>query len=65
MEPGLNLGGPSSKAKYYLATDSGPVRRLKDGKNPDKGRILNLKPCAYNLSEPYALRGMGDGVPFV
>ena len=22
VEPGLNLGGPSSKAKYYLTTDS-------------------------------------------
>ena len=24
-EPCLNLGGPSSKAKYYLTTDSEPV----------------------------------------
>ena len=63
MEPGPNLGGPSSKAKYSLATDSKPVWRLKGGKNPYKGRLLNLKPCAYKLSEPYDF-GQGDGVPF-
>ena len=40
-------GGPSPKAKYSLATDSVPVARAKDGKNPDKGRIVNLKPHAY------------------
>ena len=34
VELGLNLGGPSSKAKYSLVTDSGLVGRLKDGKNP-------------------------------
>ncbi len=26
VEPGLNLGGPSPKAKYSLATDSKPSR---------------------------------------
>jgi hypothetical protein len=25
VKPGVNLGGPSSKAKYYLPTDSEPV----------------------------------------
>ena len=25
VEPGLNLGGPPPKAKYYLATDSANV----------------------------------------
>ena len=29
MEPGLNMGGPPSKAKYSLTTDSESVRRLK------------------------------------
>ena len=47
MEVGLNPGGPSPKAKYSLATDSAPVARAKDGKNPDKGRLVNLKPHAY------------------
>jgi hypothetical protein len=52
VEPGLNLGGPSSKAKYSLVTDSKLVGRLKGGKNPVEGRILNLKLYAYKLSEP-------------
>lgn len=56
MEPGLKQGGPSSKAKYSLATDSEPVGRLKGGKNRDKRRLLNLKPCAYKLSEGYGER---------
>ncbi len=47
MEAGLNPGGPSPKAKYSLATDSAPVARAKDGKNPYEGRIVNLKPHAY------------------
>jgi hypothetical protein len=34
VEPGLNQGGPSPKAKYSLATDSELVARAKDGKNP-------------------------------
>ena len=34
VEPRLNLRGPSRKAKYSLTTDSEPVGRLKDEKNP-------------------------------
>jgi hypothetical protein len=52
VEASLNLRGPSRKAKYSLATDSAPVARAKGGKNPDKGRIVNLKPHAYKRSEP-------------
>ena len=52
VEAGLNLRGPSRKAKYSLATDSAPVARAKGGKNPYKGRIVNLKPHAYKRSEP-------------
>ena len=37
VEPGLNLGGPPPKAKYYLATDSEEVARAKDEKNPERG----------------------------
>ena len=33
----LNLGGPLSKAKYYLLTDSEQVPRGKGEKNPDEG----------------------------
>ena len=32
-----NLGGPPSKAKYYLATDSEQVTRVKGEKNPFEG----------------------------
>ncbi len=52
VKPRVNLGGPPPKAKYYLATDSGQVRRLKDEKNPDKGSKKDLKPYAYKRSEP-------------
>ena len=52
VKAGLNPRGPSRKAKYSLATDSGPVARANDGKNPDEGRTVNLKPHAYKRSEP-------------
>ena len=54
VKPGLNLRGPSRKAKYSLVTDSEPVARAKDGKNPNKGRTVNLKPHAYKRLEGYA-----------
>jgi hypothetical protein len=63
VKVGLNPRGPSRKAKYSLATDSEQVARAKDGKNPYKGRIVNLKPHAYKRSEPYGA-SQGDGVPF-
>ena len=44
---GLNMGGPPSKPKYSLTTDSGQVRRLNDEKHPDKGSEKYLKPYAY------------------
>ena len=60
MKVGPNLRGPSRKAKYSLATDSVPVARANDGKNPYEGRIVNLKPHAYKRSEPYGpARGTG------
>ena len=57
MKVGSNLRGPSRKAKYSLATDSEPVARAKDGKNPYQGRIVNLKPHAYKRSEHHARKG--------
>lgn len=36
MEPGLNMGGPPSKAKYSSMTDSEPVRRLNDENHRDE-----------------------------
>ena len=67
VKVGPNLRGPSRKAKYSLATDSAPVARANDGKNPYEGRIVNLKPHAYKRSEPgWVAFGQprGDGVPF-
>ena len=37
MKPGVNLGGPPPKAKYYLATDSEQVQRWKNEKYPVEG----------------------------
>ena len=64
MKVSSNRAGPSAKAKYSLVTDSEQVARAKDGKNPDKGRTLNLKPHAYKRLEGYAREGMPDSVPF-
>jgi hypothetical protein len=57
VKVGPNPRGPSRKAKYSVATDSAPVARAKDGKNPYQGRTVNLKPRAYKRSEPYAREG--------
>ena len=43
MKPCLNLGGPPSKPKYYLLTDSELVPRGKDEKNPDEGSEIELE----------------------
>ena len=64
MKPGVNMGGPPSKAKYSSTTDSEPVRRLNDEKHPDKGSEKYLKPYAYKLWEPGRFGGAGDRVPF-
>ena len=54
VKPGLNLGGPPSKAKNLSMTDSEPVPRGKGEKNPSEGSEKNLKPAAYKRSEAYA-----------
>ena len=51
----VNMGGPPSKAKYSLTTDSEPVRRLNDEKHPDKGSEKYLKPSAYKLWELFGV----------
>ena len=55
MKPGLNMGGPPSKPKYSLTTDSAPVTRVNDEKHPDKGSEKYLKPHAYKQSEPFGV----------
>ena len=58
----LNMGGPPSKAKYSLSTDSEPVPWGKGEKHPDEGSETD--PETGRLQTVGAsLRG--DGVPFV
>ena len=64
MEPRVKQGGPPPKAKYSSMTDSGPVGRLNDEKYGHEPSQKYLKPYTYKRSEPYARKGMGDGVPF-
>ena len=41
MKPCLNMGGPSSKAKYSWLTDSEPVPGGKGEKNPGEGSEID------------------------
>jgi hypothetical protein len=45
------MGGPPSKPKYSLVTDSARVPRGKGEKHPDEGSERDLKPDAYKQSE--------------
>ena len=47
VKPGGNMGGPSSKPKYYSVTDSEEVLWRKGEKHPGRGVKKNLKPCVY------------------
>jgi len=56
------MGGPSSKAKYYLSTDSEPVPWGKGEKNPGEGSEID--------PETVCVQAVGadlfcDCVPFV
>ena len=55
VKPRGKLGGPPSKAKYFLATDSEPVPRGKGEKHPGEGSEIDLKPSAYKQWEPYGV----------
>lgn len=62
MKSCLKIGGPPSKAKYSLLTDSEPVPLGKGEKHPDEG--------SETVSETGRLQAVGaalrgDGVPFV
>ena len=43
MKSWLNIGGPSSKAKYSQSTDSEQVPWGKGEKNPDKGSEIEFE----------------------
>ena len=55
------MGGPSSKAKYYLPTDSEPVPWGKGEKNPGEGS--EIEPETVCVQAVGARKG--DRVPFV
>ena len=52
-----NPGGPPSKAKHYLLTDSEPVPRGKGEKISDEESEKNLKPCIYKQWKHYGPQG--------
>ena len=58
----LKLGGPPSKSKYYLLTDSEQVPWGKGEKNPDEGSEIE----SWNRVPTYSQRAIvkPDGVPF-
>ena len=65
VEPGVNPGGPPSKAKYSWTTDSAIVARAKGEKYPDKGS--EIVPETVHLRAVGGLwpfGAMADGVPF-
>ncbi len=51
VKPGLNLGGPPSKAKYSLMTDSEPVPRGKGEKNPVQGSEIEPETSSLQTVE--------------
>ena len=59
----LKIGGPSSKAKYYLLTDSEQVPWGKGEKNPGEGSEIESETVCVQAVE--ALRKQSDCVPFV
>ena len=63
MKPCLNVGGPSSKAKYSLPTDSEPVPLGKGEKNPGEGSEID--PETVCVQAVGAWIRPGDCVPFV
>ena len=66
VKPGLNLGGPPSKAKNLSMTDSEPVPRGKGEKNPSEGSEIEPETSSLQTVEGlcFSLRRMADGVPF-
>ena len=61
VQSGGNLGGPSSKAKYYSSTDSERVPRGKGEKNPGEGS--EIVPETVCLQAVGALWPQGNASP--
>ena len=65
MEPGVNLGGPSPKAKYSSATDSAKYREGKVKSTPAKGSEIDPETmCLQAVRALWRASAMGDRVPF-
>ena len=56
----MKIGGPSSKAKYYLLTDSEQVPWGKGEKNPGEGSEIESETVCLQIVGARK----GDGVPF-
>ncbi len=64
-KPGVNLGGPPPKAKYYWTTDSVIVARAKGEKYPGKGsEIVPETMYIQAVGGLWLLGATADGVPF-
>ena len=65
VKPGVNLGGPPPKAKYYWTTDSVIVARAKGEKYPVEGSEIVPETMYLQAVEGlWPLGAMADGVPF-
>ena len=65
MKAGLNLRGPSRKAKYSLATDSEPSSASERWEEPQQGEDSEPETtCLQAVGGLCHFGGMPDGVPF-
>ena len=65
MKVGLNLRGPSRKAKYSLATDSEPSSASERWEEPLQGEDSEPETTCLQAVGAHARRATpGDGVPF-
>ena len=67
VESWLNMGGPSSKAKYSQLTDSEPVPWGKGEKNPGEGSEIEPEIVCIQAVGALSVSSdtRSDGVPFV
>ena len=68
MEASLNLGGPSPKAKYSLATDSEPSSASERWEEPRQGEDSEPETTCLQAVRARLAKSSdearGDGVPF-
>ena len=65
VEPGVNLGGPPPKAKYYWTTDSVIVARAKGEKDPVEGSEIEPETMYLQaVGGLWPFGAMADCVPF-